>query len=179
MSELTPDDVATYTRGRLAADDPITAMLLARALAGARRYCGWIVTPPAEAVDMVLDGPGTRQLFLRTMNLTALTACVEDLVPLDVTGLAWSRQGIVEKRDRRRWSCNLGALRLTVDHGYTEADAEDWRGAVLQACDLAFQNLGQQYQEYTVDDITRKWFKSAAYAFDLTVLDEYRLMGVA
>jgi hypothetical protein len=179
MGELTAADVESYTGGRLPASAPETANLLARALAGARRYCGWVVTPPAIGVDMVLDGPGTRDLVLPTMNMTNLTACVEDSVSLDVSTLAWSRQGIVRKNTCHRWSHNYGAIRLTVDHGYSEDDAEDWRGAVLAACDLAAQNVGQTMQDYTVDDVVRKWFKSAPFAFDKAILDPYKLMGVA
>ena len=179
MGELTVNDVDTYTKGRLPAADARTAELLKRSLAGARRYCGWFVTPVQADYTFHLDGPGTRDLMLPTMNMTGLSAVTEDSNALDITTLAWSRQGIIRKRTCHRWSCQLGAITVTATHGYLEDDAEDWRGAVLAACDLAVQNIGQQLQDYTVDDVVRKWFKSPQYAFDTATLDRYRLMGVA
>jgi len=69
---------------------------------------------------------------------------------------------------------------VTVTHGYAEDEAADWRGAVLAACDLAAQNaVGQKMQEYTVDDVTRKWFLTPQFAFNTAILDPYKLMGVA
>jgi hypothetical protein len=178
-AELTPGDVESYTQGRLLASAQETAKILSRALAAARRYCGWVVTPPATDVDVVLDGPGTRDLVLPTMNLTALTACVEDGVTIDPTDLVWSRQGIVRKRNGCRWSCQYGAIRLTVTHGYSTDEADDWRGAVLAACDLAAQNVGPLLQQYRVDDVIRQWFKPGGFALDKAILDPYKLMGVA
>jgi hypothetical protein len=183
--ELTPADLASYTKGRLPADDPETANLLSRALAGARRYCGWVVTPAVTAT-MYLDGPGTRDLSLPTMNMTALLSCTENGISLDVspTAMAWSRQGIVRKtvggpHCGQRWTHQLGSIQIEITHGYSVADADDWRGAVLEACDLAAQNVGPQLQQYTVDDVQRNWFKVAKFAFDTAILDPYRLMGVA
>lgn len=185
MAELAPADLESYTQGRLKADDPETQNLLNRALAGARRFCGWVVTPQFTG-DIVLDGPGTRDLVLPTMNLTDLTACIEDGVSLDVTTLAWSRQGIVRKLTGTpgqrqthwcRWSHNYGAIRITVTHGYLEADAEDWRGAVLKLCDLASQNVGPTMQMYRVDDIIRQWFKPGSPMMNDFI--PYQLMGVA
>lgn len=177
--ELTAADLASYTNGRLPADAPETQQLLNRALAGARRYCGWVVTPAVSGAVLYLDGPGTRDLSLPTMNMTALTDVVEDGIDLDVTTLAWSRQGIMRKTTGHRWSRQLGAIQVTITHGYSVEDAADWRGAVLAACDLAAQNVGQQLQQYTVDDVQRNWFKSAQFAFNTAILDPYKLMGVA
>lgn len=184
MGELTTQDVEDYTKGRLPAGDAQTASLLKLALAGARRYCGWYVTPAKVADTLYLDGPGTRDLSLPVMNLTRVASCIEDLIDLgDVTdplkGLAWSRQGLVRKRTGHRWSCQLGAIQIVCDYGYSEDDAADWRGAVLAACDLAVQNIGQTVQEYSVDDVVRKWFKSPQFAFNTALLDPYTLMGVA
>lgn len=58
MAELSPTDLETYTQGRLSAVDPNTATHLDRALATARNYCRWHVTPVETNVVMTLDGPG-------------------------------------------------------------------------------------------------------------------------
>lgn len=176
--ELTPADLESYTKGRLLASDGETGKLLTRALAGARRYCGWVVTP-AKTETLYLDGPGTRDLSIPTMNMTALTGVTEDGNVLDLSTLAWSRQGQVRKKTGHRWSHQLGSIQVALTHGYSVDDADDWRGAVLAACDLASQNVGQQLQQYTVDDVQRNWFKSAAFAFNTAILDPYKLMGVA
>lgn len=180
--ELTADDVATYTGGRLAADNPLTQLLLNAALAGARRRCGWVVTP-AKTETLYLDGPGTRNLSLPTMNLTALNTCTENNIALDVTKLAWSRQGIVRKAFGAgytgRWSSQLGAIQINITHGYSVEDAADWRMAVLAAIDLFLQNIGPQLQIYRVDDVIRQWYKSATTSFDAGSLGPYTLMGVA
>jgi hypothetical protein len=118
------------------------------------------------------------------MNMTALLSCTENGISLDVSSLAWSRQGIVRKvmggpHCGHRWSRELGSIQIEITHGYSVEDAQDWRGAVLAACDLAAQNVGPTLQDYTVDDVVRKWFKVAQFSFDTKILDPYRLMGVA
>lgn len=153
--------------------------MLARALAGARRICGWVVTPPVTDQVVTLDGNGKRTVRLPTMCLTAITACTENGVALDpAVDLIWSREGFVQKTSGRRWCDGLATLRFTINHGFDEVDAEDWRGAVLAAVDLAAQNVGPTMQEYSVDDVLRKWFKVAPFAFDAAVLGNYQLTGV-
>jgi hypothetical protein len=101
----------------------------AAALAAARRYCGWVVTPP-ETVTITVDGPGGRDLSLPTLHLSALTAVVEDGVTLNVAELAVSvNTGIVRKRFGC-WTSKLGGIQVTMTHGY--AAAPDFDAAVAQ-----------------------------------------------
>jgi hypothetical protein len=180
--ELTPQDVELYTQGRLVASNPLTQQLLTRALAQARRQCGWVVTP-AKTETLYLDGPGTQILSLPTMNMTALNTCTENNIDLDVSTLAWSRRGLIQKTTggpcSSRWSNRLGAIQVNITHGYSVDDAADWRGAVLAAIDLLLQNIGPQLQQYTVDDVQRNWFKSAQFTFDAATMGPYMLIGVA
>jgi hypothetical protein len=46
---------------------------LAAAEAAVRAYCGWHIAP-AVIEDVVLDGSGTRSLFLRTLRLRDVIA---------------------------------------------------------------------------------------------------------
>lgn len=147
MPELSGGDVEAYTQGRLPAGDAETLRLLAAALAGARRYCGWHVTPEKEDHEVEIDGPGTHLLVIPTMALTELQQVTENGEDLNLDDLEWSRRGLVRKKiPVCRWTHALGGITVKITHGYAEADAADWRGAVLAAVDLASQ-LGAGYAE--------------------------------
>lgn len=135
FGELTPGDVAAFTKGRLAADDPLTATLLAMTLADARSFCGWHVTPVRTSAMVTLDGPGSGLLVLPTLRMTALISVVEDGTEVDLSTLAWSTRGLVRKRSGARWSGQFGSIDVEFTHGFTEADAAGWTRAVLSAVD--------------------------------------------
>src|ERR1700733_2175357 len=77
MAELVASDVELYTRGRLPASDVETTRILNRALAAARRYCEWHVTPLVTGDVVTLDGPGHRLLMLPTLQLQKLNSVTE------------------------------------------------------------------------------------------------------
>lgn len=136
MAELAASDLAAFTGGRLGAADPDTATVLAAALAAARRYCGWTVSPVAT-VTVTVDGPGGLVLSLPTRNLIAVTAVSENGTALDVADLDVSRiTGTVMKYPAARWTARRGGITVTMQHGFTEAEAADWRRAVLRLADL-------------------------------------------
>lgn len=97
IAELTTDDVAAYTHGRLPADDPETARLLAASLKACRTYCGWYVTPVVTDDVVTLDGPGAPLLVLPTMRLVDLTALTEGGADVDLSFVSWSARGTVRK----------------------------------------------------------------------------------
>ena len=143
MAELTPTDVETYTQGRLHRDDSETARMLTAALAAARRYCGWHVSPVKAGEVLTLDGPRGRVLDLPTRKLLDLTSITEDGRDLDVDGaLNWSENGSVRKRSGGRWSGCYRSIVATITHGYTEEEAADWRQAVLSSIDQVSQTIG-------------------------------------
>ncbi|MGV0627204.1 hypothetical protein [Mycolicibacter minnesotensis] len=131
--ELTPADVEAFTKGRLSKDAPNVAALLTTALAAARRYCGWHVTPVRTADVITLDGPGSGMLVLPTLRLTALTSVTEDGIAVDLSTLAWSARGLVRKKSGARWSDKFGSIEVTMSHGF--AEAPDWQAAVLSMVD--------------------------------------------
>lgn len=131
--ELTPEDVATFTKGRLDADDDATAMLLAIAVAAARRYCGWHVTPVRTEDALTVDGPGSAMLVLPTLRMTALTSVTEDGAPVDLSTLVWSARGLVRKKSGTGWSDKFGSIEVKMSHGF--AEAPDWQAAVLSMVD--------------------------------------------
>lgn len=88
---------------------------LAAAEAVVRSYCGWHIAP-VIAESLVLDGTGTRSLFVRTLRLVTVTAAEVDGVILDPATLEWSDAGFV--RAPGIWVDKLRAVKLTVTHGF-------------------------------------------------------------
>lgn len=171
MPELALDDVRKFSE-RLADfdDEPLQEMLDA-ALAAARRYCGWPVTPVVIDDELTVDGPGGRVLSLPTLNLITVTTVTEEGVALDVTKLDVSRRkGTVQKRHfyhGGRWSHRNGSITVKITHGFTEAEAADWRRAVLRLVDLmsleptlvGAERLPDMSRK-RVDDVEYFWFQS-------------------
>lgn len=138
---LVPADVATFTLGRLAADDTRVAQLLTNALADARTFCGWHVTPVRQST-MTLDGPGSPLLVLPTLRMINLVSVTEDDAALDVSALAWSSRGLVRKKSGACWSGQFSSITVVFEHGFDEADAAGWRRAVLSCVDRRSLDLG-------------------------------------
>jgi hypothetical protein len=184
MGELTSADVDLYTNGRLPADDALTTVTLNSALAAARRYCEWHVSP-VRTETKILDGPGHHLLLLPTQRLVSLNSITEDGVTLSVGTLHISADGPVRVakganphlpyRFSPRWSSGYSAITVNMTHGYDEVDAADWRLAVLDACErfTELDTLGMQ--RYSVDDIVRQWFESNE-AFNTRLLEPFRLL---
>lgn len=175
VEAVTVDDVVAYTSGRLE-DDDNTEALLARALAAARRYCGWHVTPQREDKDVVVDGPGSGLLVLPTAHLVDLKTVAEDGVDVDVeTALKWSQSGLVRKTTGGWWTANYGGVVVTMIHGYDDG-AGDFVTAVLEAVDQMSQLPGGSGLK-RVDDV--EYFQVGGFELDRSSLDPYRLEPLA
>ncbi len=123
--------VEGFTEGRLGRDDAETQRQLDAALAAARGYCGWHVTPVDTGAQVTVDGTGGALLALPTLALSAVTAVVEDGVELDVDTLEWSLRGLVRKPHGQLWTTRFSGITATITHGY--ASAPDFESAVLSA----------------------------------------------
>lgn len=161
MAELAAADLSAYTGGRLLANDANTAAALSAALAAARRYVGWTVSPVATAT-VTVDGPGGVLLSLPSRHLLSISALAEDGAAVDVTTLDISRRGTVRKESGARWTARPGGISVTMSHGYTEAEAADWRRAVLALADaMAAQSSGNRetpdLTSKKVDDVEYQW----------------------
>jgi hypothetical protein len=185
--DLQPSDVATYTNQRMAADDPLTAELLTGALAAARDYCEWHVTPVITNFEVTLDGPGSRILVLPTLRVETLNSVTEHGVSLSLDNIQMSAAGPVRLRKinnstpppgaiwGHRWSHLYSSIIVNMDHGYDTARGADFRLAVLDCCDRFALEIGRgDLQRYTVDDVVRIWFKRED-VFNSSLLDPYRL----
>lgn len=198
MAELSAADVEDFTSGRLDGSDLEVARMLEAALVTARRYCGWAVTPVITDDAITLDGPGSRILLLPTRKLVALTSVSENGSPLSLVSLSatpggppgvTSRPAAVRKSSGGWWGRTYQSIDVVMTHGYTEAEAADWRYAVLSMVD----EMGQIQMSGTseldivskkVDDVTYRWAdryanaaESSLYSFT-SIFDGYKLPAV-
>lgn len=189
--ELSIDDVVQFTGGRLADTDE-TQRLLDTALVHARRYCGWHVSPVVESV-MVMDGSGGTELFPPTRKIVELTEVINDGVALEVGGSgsgAATPVVVVPAAAPWKlvlttgtWSTEYSGIELTLTHGYTEIEAQDWRQAVLSMVDQMGSSSGRSDSDLIgkqVDDVIYRWSplaQEALYAVKPT-LNNYELRPV-
>ena len=125
--------VQAFTQGRLDQDDAETDRQLDAAVAAARAYCGWHVTPVLVDQEVTLDGPGTHLLVLPTLKLTELSEVNEDEVEIELTDLNWSVRGLIQKKSGHWWSQDFGSIVVIFSHGYTSANAVDFESAIFSA----------------------------------------------
>lgn len=201
MSELSAVDVEDFTSGRLGSDDPEVERMVDAALVTARRYCGWAVTPVIVDDAVTLDGPGSRILTLPTRKLVTLTSISENGTPLSLSSLsvtpgggpgATSRPAAVRKDTSGRsgwWGDRYQSIDVVMTHGYSEAEAADWRYAVLSMVDemAQVQMSGTSERDIVskkVDDVTYHWADRYANAAESAlysctrIFDGYRLPSV-
>lgn len=169
MPELTPADVEQYTDGRLDAEADETVRLLAAGLAAARTYCRWSVTPVLVDHEVTLDGPGSRRLVLPTLNLTELSAVVEDGDAIDVADLQWSADGLVIKSDGSCWTSKYRGIQVTMTHGFDSAP--DWQSAVLSYIDRTSSGNLRAVGPFQYDTSSSSAFTES----ERMLLDTYRL----
>ena len=149
----------------------------AAALAAARRYCGWCVTPP-ETVTITVDGPGGPVLSLPTLWLSTLSAVSENGVALDVADLYVSKsRGQVMKKSGGWWTSRPGGLSVTMTHGLTTAP--DFDAAVEQAAaalEAAGTRTDTALKRKKIDDVEYEWFESASSFLNVSLLAPYRIL---
>lgn len=167
--------------------------MLAAALTVARRQVGWHVSPVRLGEQFIIDGPDSRQLPLPTRKVVELTSVTERGTALNVADLEWPAGGppgilerpiVVRKRSGGFWSGAYQAIEVTMDHGYTEAEAADWRQAILTLVDQMGSLSGRGETDLIskkVDDVTYTWGNAyTAMAQDViysvsSVLDNFML----
>lgn len=92
-----------------------------------RRECGWHVAPVITET-LVLDGRGGKTLLLPSQRVLEILEVLND--GKDVTEkVKYSRRSGVATLDSG-WSCDVGAIRVQLKHGYTLEDAADVAGVI-------------------------------------------------
>lgn len=196
---LTAGDVAQYTEGRLDPNDPETQRALDAALAKVRHFCGWHVSPVMQ-MTVILDRSRWSTLILPTLKLVSLDAVSVDGVAVDLTNVRISREapGVIATKDSRPFGGypmlndpGYGAISVTMTHGFTAAEAADFRDAVLRAIDQATLQVGigaeGPLEEKKVDDVSYRWPRTgpdrvlnslARNPLDTSVLYQYRILAI-
>lgn len=175
--ELVPADLASYSRGRLDANDPGTADALAAALKAARRFCRWHVTGVRSEV-LTLDGPGSPLLALPTQRMQALTLVSERSVVLPLDTLEWSKDGKVRKVTGEKWTRRYSGLVITLTHGWD--DATDFHRAVLSYADrLSLETTGGRRTKVGPFEYEKtQQGSSSPFTFqEQSLLSQYRIEG--
>lgn len=161
MAELAYTDLPDAVLARF--DDNTKAQAaIDGALVAARRFCGWHVSPVKTDDVLEVDGPGGRVLSLPTLNLSSVTSVTELGSAVDVTKLDRSRRkGTLTKRSGW-WTCRDGAISATITHGFTEAEAADWRAAIIELVDERSRDASlrdsDRMARKRVDDVEYQWF---------------------
>lgn len=161
MPELDTADLPAAVLARFA-DDNAAQDAIDAALAAARRYCGWHVSPSVTETISV-DGPGGRVLSLPTLNLTAVASVTEADSAVDVSGLDRSQsKGTLTKRFGC-WTRRDGAISVQMTHGFTESEAADWRRGIVALVDARSQvsERAGDVKRDKVDDVETEWFSEA------------------
>lgn len=201
MAEImVPGDVEAYTQGRLNQSNPETQRALDAALAKARRYCGWHVSPVRQDT-IIMDRPQWTILVLPTLHIVSVDSVTIDGVPVPLDNVRMSREapGILATKDSRPWGGypllrdpGYGAMSVTITHGYTAAEAADFREAVLRTIDTANLQVGTgvdgPVEEIKVDDVglsmprrggpDRLADTIARNPMDTSTLYQYRILAI-
>lgn len=164
MAELAPADLPAAVRARFA-DDTAALAAINEVLVAARRYCGWHVSPVRANEVIELDGPGGHVLSLPTLCLNSVASVTELGASVDVSKLDRSRRKGTLTKPFGHWTCRDGAITATITHGYTEAEAADWRRAVIALVDKWSENVVSKRETSDqlakkVDDIEYQWAQS-------------------
>lgn len=162
MAELAHSDLPAATLALFANSTAAQAAIDA-ALAAARRFCGWHVSPVRTDVEVTVDGPGGQVLSLPTLNLISVDEVDDDGSVVASGDLRVSRLGLVRKRSGGCWSSAFGSVAATITHGFTEAEAADWRAAIIAVVDSrgrASARGSADLKRKRVDDVEYEWFES-------------------
>lgn len=122
-------EFSAWTGGKVSESDPRVLPLLNGASAGIRRWARWHIAPVLEET-LVGDGPGGSLLLLPTGRLLEVLTATNAGESVDVTGLDFSRHGMVSTGGC--WSDRFGAVSVRVRHGYDLADVPDVAQIVKQ-----------------------------------------------
>jgi hypothetical protein len=124
-------EFSAWTRGKVSAEDPRVEPLLKGASAGIRRWARWHIAPVLEET-LTVDGVGGSLLLLPTGRLLEVLTATNAGEDVDVSGVDFSRHGMVQRGGGYGWSDRFGAVSIRVRHGFDLADVPDVQQIVKQ-----------------------------------------------
>lgn len=149
------------------------------ALAAARSYCGWHVTPQ-RSDELVLDGPGGTLLALPTLHLVEIESLTEDGEQITLTDLEWSATGVVRKKSGLAWTTKLGGITVEITHGYDSAEDFDQAVSLIEASLTSTIRDDPAMTSKKVADVEYQWAVSLTGGVGpaSVLLDKYKLPGL-
>lgn len=112
---VTAEDLAEFRDG-----DPDA--IVRQVQAAIRRYCGWHIAPSLTETILV-DGSGSRHMWLPTLHLTELVEVKSSGEVMDADLIDWSASGYLESRCGR-FSSRPRGVEVTLTHGYDDSPAD-------------------------------------------------------
>ena len=170
-------DLATATDlDKFKSGDPATIVRQAQRVV--RNYCRWHVSPVVEAT-FKLDGDGTKDLFLPTLEIVELlevtnAGTVVDLADIDDSDAGWLTL------TSGTWSCRSGKVIVKLRHGH-ETPPEDVVGVISAvAARMADSPMGRSREHAGQVDVTKAQVAPNISGFALMkhekeLLDPYRI----
>lgn len=146
--------------------------LIEQAQSAIRSYCGWHIAPLIEDVEVVLDGRGTRHLWLPSLHVTAVSEITDETTTLTSEDYDWSASGYVERRNGY-WSERPRQVRVTFSHGYEVVPPDLIGIAVARATRTASSPAGVRRESAGSVSIERDG--NGFLADELAILDRYKL----
>lgn len=183
--ELTPADVSSYNPELTDVDE--NTRLLAAALQRIRTFCGWHVSP-VEPAEWAVHGRNFDFIVVPTLKIVDIISITEDGVPVDLTNVVQysDEPGVLYKKSGI-WH---GRVEIEATHGFTAAEAMDWREEVLALIDRQIINIGTggngPLSGLEVDDVSMRWsgitdrsWGIAKQPLNESVLYQYRILPIA
>lgn len=131
-------------------DDPLIVDAVQRASDRFRDAVRHLVTEVVED-QLRVDGTGRRVLRLPVVNVTEVSEVTIDDDPVEVR---WSTDGLLERRDGALWPRLLGAVRVTLTHGFPEDEIPDGIADVVLDEAEAIYNTRRGIASYQVGGIS-------------------------
>lgn len=150
-----------------------------------RTACGWSISQET-VTGQEFDGTGNQSIWIKTLNLTAVSSVVSDGTALASTDYRFYRYGWL-RRVYSWWPCFPKIVTVTYTHGYATVP-DDVKGACLVLAAAKYEAPGGRLRSYT--DIVGGVTESRTYANGVpaalvpvddpeAVIARYKLPGMA
>lgn len=153
--------------------------LIDQATAQVRRYCGWHVTPEVTET-LTLDASGSSTIMLPTLHVASVDSVAFNGTALTaVDDFVWSPVGYVSFKgdgpffSETPWCAGVGAVVVTLTHGY--AEALDLASVIMSRATRMKATPGSAFR-WQIGPFSEQYETASGFTLDeLSILDHYRL----